>query len=84
MSDTLINILLGILTVLSAAMFANNLHADKKMWDKLDRITNLMMKERDLMREDLLQVRNTTMCNDRDLAEIKGRMKARHEMENHT
>lgn len=74
-NNPLISVLLAVLTVISAAMFASNMNANNQLWAKLDRVTTLMLSERDLMRTDMKDIQKLALCHDKELAEIKERIK---------
>ena len=73
-NNPIISILLAIITVLSAAMFSMTINYNNQLWNKLDRVTSLLIQERDILKGDLKDTQKLVICHDREIAELKERI----------
>lgn len=53
----------------------NQIAAESRLWQKLDRVTNLMQTEKQDLQVQIRDVQKLVLCHDRDIAEIKERIK---------
>lgn len=54
----------------------NQVSAENRLWNKLDRVTHLMEVEKATIMQELKDTQKLVICHDRDIAEIRERIRA--------